>query len=395
MGRIKEDQLQGLGAVVYEYDGFGRLWKLTHKHLTDAAQDRTVELLYDASGRLQTITDPYNVAIAVLGHDNANRLTSLTEPGGITTGLGYDDHGNVTSVTPPGKPAHALGYSAVDALTQYTPPAAAGVDVAATTYTPTLDGRLDLAVLPKPVGANAVTVDVGYDAFGRAATLTTTNDDVPYSVTIGHALATDPEAGKLRTIVGPDGITLTYGYNQSLHTTTDWTGLVSSTRRVHRDFNDILRVSGESLEDGTGAILPGGDAIAYGYDDDGFLSTAGSLTITRSNSHGLLSSLVLGDLTTSVTSYNSFSEPTSIQTRRGATSFFTENFTAFDKRGRITGRSEVLNLGGGPVTTTWSYEYDDAPGGGGPGRLWKATKGGVTTTYAYDANGTVPLPAGS
>ena len=33
------------------------------------------------------------------------------------------------------------------------------------------------------------------------------------------------------------------------------------------------------------------------------------------------------------------------------------------------------------------HRDDDAPGGNGPGRLWKATKAGVTTTFTYDANG--------
>lgn len=387
MGRIKEDELQDLGPVVYEYDGNGRLWTVTHKHRTNSSEDRTYELLYDTSGRLETVRDPYNVQIAALVYDGANRPTSLTEPGPVTTGMGYDASGNPTVVTPPGKLSHSLAYSPVDVLTDYTPPGVPGVVDAATTYTHTLDRRLDLAVLPEPNGGPAVTVDVGYDGIGRVQTLTTANDDVPYAVTYGYALATDPEAGKLRTVAGPAGVTITYGYNQSLPVTTDWSGLVASTRRVHREFDDMLRVTGESLRDGTGAILPGGGNIAYGYDNDGALVTAGSLTITRNTTNGLLSSIAIGDITTAVTSYNDFAEPLSVADRRSGTAFFTVNYTGFDKRGRITGRSEVLNTGGGPVTTTWSYEYDDAPGGNGPGRLWKATRNGVTTTYTNDANG--------
>lgn len=98
-GRLKEDELLGLGRVVYDYDGDGRLWKITHKHVVDALQDRVVELLYDASGRLWKIKDPYGVEMAVFGYDNANRPTSVTEPGAVATGFGYDANGNTTSVT--------------------------------------------------------------------------------------------------------------------------------------------------------------------------------------------------------------------------------------------------------------------------------------------------------
>ena len=110
------------------------------------------------------------------------------------------------------------------------------------------------------------------------------------------------------------------------------------------------------------------------YDADGLLTAAGSLTLARDPSNGLLTgtSLISSGTTQS---YNSFGEVSHFSANQGASAVLDINYQR-DDLGRIVQKTETI----GGLTDTYAYGYDTA------GRLTLVGKNGSTTaSYAYDA----------
>jgi len=79
----------------------------------------------------------------------------------------------------------------------------------------------------------------------------------------------DPATGNLHSASLSGGEALTYGYNGPLPTSSTWTGAVAGT--VSRTYDNNFRIQTQSINNG--------NTISFGYDDDGFLQSVGTLTI--------------------------------------------------------------------------------------------------------------------
>ena len=398
-GRLKAEQTEGLAKTEYTYfpsgaPGYGRLQVIKHVHGTPA-HDRTWELTY-VGANLDLVMDPYGIVVADHGHDAAGRVTSVVTPvpgGNTTTSLGYDDNGNTSSVTPPGKPAHAMGYSAADLMSIYNPPDLGGISSDTTSYNQTLDGRPELATLPNN-GAPIPQLDWVQDpVWGRLSELNALNAPAGTGYDLDYVYhASGPSKNKLKEVIGPAGnLKITLQYAGRLPTETWWDQLVGGTQKVQLSYDDNLRPHLETINDAS--------SITYDYDDDGLLTTAGALTLTRDAQHGLVTgtTLTIGANTINepvARTYTPFGEPTFVQLKRNGTNLLERKYTAsdaadqtmsgYDKRGRVVVmRERVLGAG---AYTTFAYSYDEA------GRLKTVTKNGsaepeCNPQCTYDANG--------
>ena len=342
-GRVTNVAPEGLDATSLGYDGDGRLTGMSRG-------DQSLVLTYDSDGRVQSVTDALSRS-STYTYGPAGRVTTLTQPDGRAVGFGYDDDGNLTTVTPPARPDYDFTFSPVDLETSYTTPAVGGVSVVSTrSYD--LDRRL--TGVTRPDGA-AVTAT--YDAGGRLSTLTAPSEALTYGY--------HPTGGQLTGITGADA-ELSFSYDGLLRTSETWSGGV--TAAVTYGYNSDLALS--SVQVGTEP------AISLTYDGDDRLVTAGALSLSYSETHGLLSGTSLGTVSTSV-GFDAMGALASEGAVAGASAMYDATLTR-DALGRLDTRVEVVD----GVTTTTSYGYDDA------GRLVSVTVNGVSDgVYGYDDNG--------
>ena len=345
-GRTTEIATAGLLPVVISYDNQGRM-------VTTTQGARQWQYGYDADGLLSSSTDPLG-RVTLLGYDGASRLTSETRPDASVLSQSYDPNGNTATVTPPTKPAHGFGYSPVDLLSAYTPPDV-GIGPTATTRSYDIDRRPTLIARP-----DGKSISYGYDAAARLQTTTAPSGT--------RSRSYDPLTGQLSTISGPDGVVLSFGYDGHLLTQASWAGPVSGT--VELDYNDDFRLALETVN----AASP----IAYGYDADGLLTSAGELTLTRDPQNGLLTATSL-QTTAEALTYNGFGELSSYE---AAVNNLVLPIMAVsyvrDALGRIIEKTETIES----TAHTYGYDYDLA------GRLSEVTVDSVVTaTYTYDNNG--------
>ena len=179
--------------------------------------------------------------------------------------------------------------------------------------------------------------------------------------TYGYHTAT----GQMNSITSPDNNTLSFTYDGFLPVSETFSGEVNGS--VTRSYDNNFWVTGINVN---------GSNITYGYDNDGLLTNAGALALTRNTQNGLLSNTALGVLSTTH-QYSGFSELSAEQALYNTTSLYDVAYTR-DKLGRITQKVETVN----GASQTLDYRYDLA------GRLDQvSTNGTVTSTYAYDSNG--------
>ncbi|MGE0681540.1 MAG: hypothetical protein AB7P69_11675 [Candidatus Binatia bacterium] len=268
----------------------------------------------------------------------------------------YNADDNVESVTLPTKPAHAFTYTPVDLEEDYIPPLVPGTGATTSLYNL---GR-QLGHIDRP---DTQDVTLQYDPVtGRLTSQGTAQGQYLYTY--------HPTSGQLQTVTAPGGEGLTYSYDGSLLTETEWTGPVAGS--VSRTYDTDFRVASQSIN--------GGHTIVFGYDNDSLLTSAGDLTLTRRMDNGLLDSTTLtaGSVTVSDSyTYNGFGEPEHYTATVDSMAVFDVDYTR-DKLGRITQKVETL----GGVTDTYEYAYDSA------GRLKEVKKNSaITAAYTYDANG--------
>src|SRR5262249_51777998 len=118
LDRPVEEQVSGLSAVFYGYDGKGRLINVTQGQ---GAEERTFSLSYNADNTLKTMADSLGHTISLV-HYAAGRVTRETEPNGQVIGFSYDANGNLTSLTPPGQPAYTLAATPTNLVSSKTAP---------------------------------------------------------------------------------------------------------------------------------------------------------------------------------------------------------------------------------------------------------------------------------
>ncbi|MGH8491345.1 MAG: hypothetical protein ACREXS_21420, partial [Gammaproteobacteria bacterium] len=95
-----------------------------------------------------------------------------------------------------------------------------------------------------------------------------------------------------------------------------------------------------------------GASIAFGYDNDSLLTSAGSLSLTRDPDNGLLTGTVLGTVNDS-RGYNGFGEVENYSASHNSNALLNLHYTR-DALGRITQKTETQ----GALTTTFNYAYD-------------------------------------
>ena len=310
---------------------------------------------YDAQNRISSITDPLFRSI-VFNYDGAGRITRQMLPDGREINYLYDASGNLTSITPPSRPNHAFTYTPVNLEETYTPPVAAPFTGAnTTTYTYNLDKQLTLITRP-----DGQTVSLAYDTGGRLQSVIAsgaTQSQITYSY--------NSTTGNLSTISNV-GQSLSFAYDGSLLKGTTWSGSIAGS--IGFTYNNDFRITSETVN--------AGNSVSYLYDNDGLLTGAGSLTISRNTQNGLITGTTLGSTTTSQ-SYNGFGELSQFIASQSGSSVFDVQYTR-DSLGRITQKVETI---AGTNTDTYTYSYDLA------GRLTNVSKNGVTVAqYGYDSN---------
>lgn len=351
-GRLTSSQAAGLAAVIMSYDARGRLSGLTQVSSPDT---RSMTFAYDGFGRLSSAVDPLSRTVTYT-YDPAGRITTMLLPGGRSLAFTYDAASNLTSLTPPGQPAHTFTYNDLNQITAYNPPDVnPGTD--STTYEYDLDHRLTRTTFP-----TGEMVDLSYDSAGRLDAYTTTSGS--------YDLVYDAQTGNLVDITTPDGTNLAQTYSGFLPAQTTFSGIVNGS--VSRLYDNDLRVSSISVN--------GANPVAFAYDADGQITSAGALSLTYNSQNGLLTGSTIGSAPNQVVdslTYNAFGEVASYSAAYNASALYNTTYTR-DKLGRITTLVETI----GGVTTTFDYSYDTA------GRLAGVNRNGVTVeSYSYDLNG--------
>ncbi|WP_223641673.1 RHS repeat-associated core domain-containing protein [Corallococcus sp. EGB] len=339
-GRLYKAEASGLLPVEFTYDEEGRPGSVVQG-------SRRRAFTYGADGTLRSVTDGMGRA-TVLTRDEAGRITSSTLPGDRVTGFTYVTGNGPASMTPPGRPSHAFQYTATEALASYTPP---GGSAFSSGYSYDLDDALTEF---RPPGG---TVSFAYDAAGRLLTL-----NIPGTrVTTGY-----DSAGRLRSLASTSGVGLEFSHDGPLVTGVSWKGAVAGTLRYSHDTD--LRVAAVSVN--------GETPVAYTYDLDGLLVSAGALTLSRRDDSGLLEGTRLGSVST-VEASNAYGELESWSAASGDAPLLSYQLER-DVPGRIVRRTETE----GTTVHTDVFTHDEA------GRLASVTRDGVLLeTNTYDANG--------
>ncbi|MET7338223.1 polymorphic toxin-type HINT domain-containing protein [Nonomuraea sp. NPDC005650] len=417
-GRLVKTTDPNGNASTAEYDLAGR--KTTVKDLTGASSGastvlRTYGQGYDLAGNPTSATSPEG-HVTRQTYDALNRVTSLIEPvsasESITTSFGYDTTGARTRLTDGRGNATWTTYNSLGLVETVTEPATTAHPSAADrTWTNLYDQAGNATATLQPGG---VRIDRTFDHLGRLTTetgqgggsataartldydlagrLTTAGDlsidyndrDLPLKIqrgstqetaygydalgnptqrvdAAGTAAFTWDNASRLATATDPvTGRTLTYGYDPAsrLKTITATSG-TASTQSF--DYDDLDRVTGQTLKNGSGTQLA---KITYGWDKDDNLTTkttagtAGAGTNTYGYDHA-------GRLTSwtapggAVTAYEW--DAAGNRTEAGDKTF------TYDERNRLTSGDGT------------DYTYTPR------GTLATSTKVGATTSYTFDA----------
>jgi RHS repeat-associated protein len=331
-----------ISPTTFTYDAAGRLQSQTQG-------TRTKTFAYDERGYLASVTDPLARTVQFTNDLTGRRLMQAF-PDLREATFGSDGNGNLTSLTPPGQPAHIMTYTPVNLLESYTPP-----NVGAPGVT---QFQFNLAKQPSTVTrADGQSITWVYDAAGRPATMTAPTGTTSY--------AYNPTTGQLDSLTSPSGV-LAYSYDGGLLTSETASGFTAGT--VSRNYDTSFRPATERIN--------GANAIAFGYDADSLLTSAGTLTYARRGTDGLLLSATLGSAVTTFT-YSNFGEPATEESRHGASLLYSGVYTR-DNGGRLSERTETV----GGSTTDLVYGYDLA------GRLTTVTRNGsLHASYTYDPNG--------
>ncbi len=343
-GRVVQEDVPGITSTRFSYDARGRLAAVTQG-------DRTVTYAYDDRGNLSSITDPLSRTTG-LAYDAAGRLVRQTQPDGSIITFRFDAAGNMVGLTPPGRPEHTFAYDSHDQLVASTPPAVGAADDT-TRYTYNLAHQVVTTSLP-----GGVDIAYAYCECGRLTSIA-----APWGT---YTYTYSDTTGELSSLQSPGGFTLSFGRDGALDTSETLSGPVSGS--VSWTYNSNFQVTSESVD--------GANPISFGYDHDGFLTAAGSLTIARDQASGRVTGTTLGTVADTV-GYDEFGDVSSYQATVGGTAGLQDTYTR-DALGRITRKVETV----GGVTTTTDYGYDLKS------QLTTVTENGVVVqTYAYDANG--------
>jgi RHS repeat-associated protein len=327
-----------------------------------------INYAYDSQGRLSTLIQ--GTRTTTLAYDSNGFLASITDPLNLKTSFGYDADGRLLATTLPDGRVIAHSYDSNGNLTSMTPPGESAHSFAYTTvnltsaYTPPVvagtgatayayDADLNLTTITRPDGQ---TIKNNYDSAGRVSSVVTPTETANY--------AYDATTGNLDSATIPGGEAIAYGYNGPLPVSSTWTGTVAGS--VSDAYNNNFWVTSESIN--------GGSTVNFTYDKDGLVTNAGSLIVKRDPKDGLVKGATLGSVTDTRT-YDTFGELTGFTGKYKTTVLDSVKLTR-DADGRISGKTETI----GGKKNTYVYKYDAA------GRLTSVNQNGSQTSYTYDGN---------
>ncbi len=347
-GKVVERDVPEVDKMNYSYDDRGRLTSMTQGSGGDA---RVTAFAYDNAGYLAAIQDAENRTFAFT-YDGAGRVTQETMPDGRQVNYTYDGDGNVASITPPGKPEHDFTYTPIDLEATYSPP-----PLGAGLWTTQNGYNLDQQLLDvnRPDNRN---IHYNYDTAGRVSSINTPSGDYTfgYNSTTGH----------LQTLSSPYSETLGYNYDGFLPTSVAWSGTVNGSVSGGYDANFWM----------TSQTVNGANAVDFSYDNDGLLTQAGDLALSRDAQNGRETGSSVGAVSDQI-AYNEFGELSAYEADANGNPVYQCAYGR-DKLGRITTDTETVQ----GVTHVFEYTYDLA------GRLQQVKEdGAVTATYSYDSNG--------
>ncbi|MEY4551033.1 MAG: hypothetical protein RL685_7228, partial [Pseudomonadota bacterium] len=343
-GRLTQSSLPGLLAASFSYDSSGRL-------LSFVRGTRSLSHVYDAQGQLSAVSDAL-LHTETYARDPNGRLIERELADGSVVGYAYDAAGNLLELTAPGRSSLLATYTAANLLESIRrPDVGAGTDITSFVY----DGDQRLTQLFRADGSS---VALGYDVGGRLGTVTLPAG----SITLGYFAST----GHVQSINGPAGVNVTFQRDGHLVTNTALSGTVSGS--VAQGYDVSRRLISESVN--------GSSAIAFGYDEDGLLTSAGGLTLVYDTNLSLLSTSTQGQVTDS-RGYDGHGELNSYVARSSGTPFFSQTLLR-DDAGRLQQKTETQS----GVTTTYDYGYDLR------GQLLSVSvNGALSRQYTYDPNG--------
>ncbi|EPX64445.1 hypothetical protein D187_005579 [Cystobacter fuscus DSM 2262] len=356
-GRVVRSEVPGLLPTQYVYDNKGRLDFVTQG-------TRTVDFSYNAQGYLETQTDPLS-RVTSMSYDLAGRVETQTLPGNRTVGYGYDDNGNLTSLRPPGRTAHAITYTPGNLEEDYTPPLVLGAATVTTTSKYNLDSQPTTRLYPDGTGFTLLYDDTSSVKKGRLFSMSLVPPSGGRYATRTRQVFYHEGSGYLKDLTDTQGPTVSYVYDGPLATLVTWAGAVNGS--VGYGYDKFFRRSSLSIN---GELF-----ISYGYDDDGLLTKAGSLSLISHPNTGFLSDTIL-DKVSSRVGYSAYGEVESVTASHNTSSLFSW-LVRRDAAGRIYEKEETVQ----GVTHVQTYVYDPA------GRLKDVLEDGVIVSSAeYDEN---------
>lgn len=347
--------------------------------------ERTTSMTYDSLGRLATVTDPRSAVTAFTNYDPADRPHTIVLPDSSAVNMSYDLEGNVSSVTPPGKEPHLMSYGMWGRIESYEPPVGNRVE-----YFYDADRRMELIDFGPDAGAATQMVDFEYDP---DTSLLDTITSPRGTIDVGYT------EGRMTSLVAPSlsgPITTNLAYDGMLPTAVSWSGPVAG--QVSWTYNNRFLVASETV-----GALPA-TTVTYGYDNDGLVTAAGALAITRDGAGRVLTKTV-GRIreTLSYTTYGELARQTVTHLNTNGTvreTLYDAIYVAGtgagaqgtrDALGRITRKTESIVTSDLPEPTarpleTRRYDY----GYNAEGRPWLesvSVDGTVVSSYGYDENG--------
>jgi RHS repeat-associated protein len=348
LGRLKMEGGSGLDSVTYRYDALGR---------PDQIKDggRIAAYGYDAQGRLKTTTDPLGRTDSLF-YDLSDRLIRTRAWDGRQLQFGYDSLDNLTSLTPSGKPSHGFTYRPDGLLTTYSPPSL-GAGTWSTGYGYNVDGQL--TTIARATGDSTL---LSYDTPGRPIGLNFSRGALGAgSLSFGY----NAIKGTLDTINNPSGSSLRYSYDGALPTSITWSGTIAGSVAI--GYGAAFQID---------TISVNGSPVAFGYDLDGLLTSAGSLKLKRRTDNSLLQADTLGVVTGSWT-FDGRAALANYTALASGSAVYQAGYVR-DSLGRVITLSETVQ----GVTLIRAFTYDSA------GRLFEVREGGaLVRSYTYDANG--------
>ncbi|WP_410597995.1 RHS repeat-associated core domain-containing protein [Amycolatopsis sp. lyj-23] len=407
-GRLSSQTDRNGHVVAYRYNpGDGSLASIVD------TQNRVTTAAYN-NGRLTTITDPAGLTAGGYGYDANNQLTSITNRDNGKTLFGLDANGRVKTIKTPAGGTYTLSYDSGGGVTQVAEPNADGVDsittyaYASPTTTVTDPNQHKSTYTFDSAGRQTKATDAlnhdraqSWSAHGDVKSLT---DGLQNSATYDYDPLNNLKGGTL-----PTGAAMTVGYTDtghphlptqvadfSGHTVTNTYDNAGNVSAVH---SDALGVDVAKYTYSAGLLATATDGnnhvTSYGYDTAGNLTSVTPPLPLKPVAYGYdslsrVTSVTDGNGVTLSYGYDKLDHVVSVAKADGtglaaygfdgignrtSASTIGASFTNTYQRRLLT---KVVRTAGGTTQTT-NYTFDKA------GNLIKVDDPTGATGYGYDA----------